>query len=442
MSVRLSGLINDLRRPIDARRLAWLRILLGGLLAYEALAILSRGDARLFSSEIFHLAYYGFGWVTPLSESGMVAVLVILALAGLCVAIGLGYRASTIVAASLWTYLFLIEKTFFLNHWYLIAILAWLLVAVPADGEFSLDNVLASRNARTTAPAWTIRIFQLQLFIVYVFAGIAKLNPDWLTGRTMTTFLADHSAPFVASTLSHAPIPLLMAVGSAAFDLCIAFLLFWRPARIPALCVLIFFHGANALLFDVGQFPLLGFIASFVFLRPDGIMLPAPWRKQADSEREATTERTLSPITAAILVLFFSFQLLFPLRHFLYKGDVLWTGEGYFFSWRMLARDDLVGKAELLVTDQDTGSISTFRAEDVLIPQQTPDVYEDPDMLLQVVRELERQLAEAGHANVSIRAGIPFAINGGDFGLYADPTVDLTKVERTLGHAEWLNDRP
>jgi hypothetical protein len=310
---------------------------------------------------------------------------------------------------------------------------------IPADREFSADNAIFSRNATTTVPAWTVRMIQLQLIIVYVYAGIAKLNPDWLAGRTMTAFFTDHSNEFAANMLSVPPIPLLMGLGSAAFDLTIAFLLFWKPARVPALCALIFFHGMNAALFNVGQLPLLGLVASFIFLRPDDLPVPAPWRRAAENAGTAI-QRSLGPVRVTLLSAFFLFQLLFPFRHLLYEGDVLRTGEGYFFSWRMLARDSVVGKAELLIVDHDSGLTSTFRPEDVLVPQQTPDMYEDPDMLLQLVQELQQQLASDGHGNVSIYAGIPYAINGGPFGLYADPTIDLTKIPRRLGHAEWLND--
>ena len=51
---------------------------------------------------------------------------------------------------------------------------------VPAHRSFSMDVLRNPALEVATAPAWTINIFKLQLGIVYFFAGLAKLNPDWL----------------------------------------------------------------------------------------------------------------------------------------------------------------------------------------------------------------------------------------------------------------------
>ena len=43
-------------------------------------------------------------------------------------------------------------------------------------------------------------------------------------------------------------------------------------------------------------------------------------------------------MTTTLLGIYVAFQLLVPLRHWLYPGDVNWTDEGHRFSWRMKLR--------------------------------------------------------------------------------------------------------
>lgn len=452
LRARTAALIARLRRPLDGRQLAWLRVCFGAAMLYEPVAIMLRGDTRIFSDEIDHFSYYGFGWVHALPQSGMQFLFMLLAVSAVGLMTGLLYRLSAIVTAGIWTYVFLIEKTFFLNHWYLLLILAWLFVFVPAGRELSLDNVLFGRKPVTTVPTWALRIFQLQFIIVYFYAGLAKLTPDWLHGRTMRMLLAnDQASPLIGGLVRDPHFLQAVAVSGALFDLSIAFLLFWKPARIPALILLVVFHLTNLNLFSVGLFPYIGLVATFILLRPDGVRIFAPWRRAANADAtttepvavDAAPRKMPSWLSAAgftLLGLHVAFQLLFPLRHHLYEGPVTWTGEGYQFAWHMLATSRWVGLAEFRIVNAKTGAQASFSAEDVLIPQQTPDVYLDPDLILQVVDRLERTMASIGMKDVAIYAGIPVSKNGGPFVPFVDPTFDLTTAKRGLGHKPWITD--
>ena len=56
-----------------------------------------------------------------------------------------------------------------------------------------------------------------------------------------------------------------------------------------------------------------------------------------------------------LFILFFALQLLVPLRHFLYPGDVFWTQEGYRFSWQMYLRDNDAARTMFHVVDPASG---------------------------------------------------------------------------------------
>src|SRR5690606_9919756 len=80
----------------------------------------------------------------------------------------------------LFTYVELIDKTYYLNHYYFISIVGFLLIWLPANRAVSLDARLNPVLASWQVPAWTVNILKLQLGIVYFYAGLAKINPDWL----------------------------------------------------------------------------------------------------------------------------------------------------------------------------------------------------------------------------------------------------------------------
>ena len=59
--------------------------------------------------------YYGFEWIKPLEGNLMYVVFGILAIAALCIALGLFYRASAILFFLVFTYVELIDKTNYLS---------------------------------------------------------------------------------------------------------------------------------------------------------------------------------------------------------------------------------------------------------------------------------------------------------------------------------------
>src|SRR5690606_9862731 len=114
---------------------------------------------------------------------------------------GVGFRLVTPLLAVGVTYIQLLDVSIYLNHYYLVALLAWLLSFAPAHRIWSVDCWLAAvwrrgvaarsstvsdvAGSQAAAPPTTIAVFWLYLFrvqvgIVYVCAGLAKMQSDWL----------------------------------------------------------------------------------------------------------------------------------------------------------------------------------------------------------------------------------------------------------------------
>ncbi len=154
--------------------------------------------------------------------------------------------------------------------------------------------------------------------------------------------------------------------------------------------------------------------------------------------------QSVSPSKAAklallgFIIVWFSFQILFPLRHLLYPGSPSWNEEGHRFSWQMKLRDKRT-RAVFTVRDPATGTEWDITPRDLLLRHQAGKVGSRPDMVLQYAHYIARLFDEQeGIENVEVRARVCASLNGRPAQLLYDPEVDLTKIERNLAHADWV----
>src|ERR1041384_2796149 len=145
----LHRVAEHLLRPTDFAWLAGFRVLYGLTLALSMLRFcLSGWIERFFVEPGFHFKYWGFEWVTPLSATGMHALFVVLIGVALAVAAGAAFRLTAPMLAAGLSYIQLIDVSTYLNHYYLAALLAWLLAMSPAHRRWSVDAWLARRLGR------------------------------------------------------------------------------------------------------------------------------------------------------------------------------------------------------------------------------------------------------------------------------------------------------
>src|SRR5690606_7392997 len=143
-------MLEHLTRPVDAAWLAVLRMAFGALLAVSMLRFLVYGWVdRLLLDPSFHFKYWGFEWVEPLPGPAMHALFWVMLVLSLTMAAGFAFRLSALGLAAGLTYVQLIDVSTYLNHYYLAALLVWLLSVSPAHRIWSLDAWLARRRQGT-----------------------------------------------------------------------------------------------------------------------------------------------------------------------------------------------------------------------------------------------------------------------------------------------------
>ncbi|HXB55574.1 MAG TPA: HTTM domain-containing protein [Vicinamibacteria bacterium] len=438
---RLRALAARAFAPVDAASLVCFRVAFGAVMAWETVRYFRNGwIAADYIEPGFHFKYLGFDWVRPWPGVGMYVHFAVLSLAVLGVALGFAYRLNAVVFFLGFTYIFLLDQAYYLNHFYLIVLLALSLVFLPVRGALSLDAVLRPRLRSDTAPAWALWLLRVQIGIPYVYGGLAKLNHDWLRGEPMRMWLAERTQlPLLGRFFTEEWMVFAFAYGGLLLDLLIVPFLLWSRTRLWAFIVGLAFHGLNSVLFEIGVFPWLMMAATTIFFPPEWprrLGLLPPRRQAGPDPTVANPPRGRWPILAAVAA-YLAVQVLVPLRHYAYPGNVSWTEEGHRFSWHMRLRDK-ESDARFLVTDLDQGATWTVEPSAYLTERQARVMAGRPDMILQFAHHLAGELRRSGHSQVEVRARVMASLNGRPPQLLVDPDVDLARQPRGLAPAPWI----
>ena len=166
---------------MDAASLAVFRIVFGLVGVFVVARFFAYGwIGELYIEPTHHFTYLGYGWIKPWPGWGMNAHFAVLGLLAVGIAAGYRYRLCALLFFIEFAYVELLDKAAYLNHYYFAALVSLLMVFLPLNRSLSVDAWLKSRTLWDTVPVGALWLLRGQLGAVYVFAGIAKLNADWL----------------------------------------------------------------------------------------------------------------------------------------------------------------------------------------------------------------------------------------------------------------------
>ena len=439
------------KRPVSADSVAAFRIAYGLLVAYGSIRFLAKGwVGALYLEPANHLTYPGFEWVRPLAAPWMHLHMVALAGLGLCIAVGYRHRLAAALFVVGFTYTELIEASLYLNHYWFVTLAGLLLWLLPVGCRWSLDAALGRVAAAPVVPAGAVWALRAQVAVVYGFAGLAKLNPDWLfEAQPLRLWLADRThLPLIGPLLDEPAVAYLASWWGVFFDCTVVGWLLWRRSRPWAYAALVVFHLATAALFQIGIFPWVMILAALVFFAPD-------WpRRLASAARAAQTARTARAVSGsfgreeepapamgrvrlALLGLLAVVQLILPLRHYAIDGNVRWTEEGYYLAWRVMLTEK-AGHVEYAVTDPSTGNTWTADPDLVLTDWQAAHAATRPDMVHATARLIADHYRRQGVIDPEVRADAWVTMNGRPAHRLIDPEVDLAAHPRTNLPSDWI----
>jgi len=428
--------IKWLRQPTSILPLVIFRVIFGVLMFFSTLRFILKGWIHEFYiAPEFHFTYLGFEWVRPLPSIGMYIVFGALLVLTVCITVGFFYRFSMISFFLLFTYIELLDKTYYLNHYYFISLLSFLLIWLPLHRAYSIDVWRNPESQLMEVPRWATAAIQLQVGIVYFFAGIAKLKPHWLfDAMPLTIWLrASVDFPLLGQFFDESWVHYGMSWAGAAYDLTIPFLLLWSRTRPLAYIGVIGFHVMTALLFPIGVFPWMMIAVTLIFFSGEQYewffrhFQMQPRREQALAEKPHPLP--LSRWVLGVIAIFFVVQILVPLRHWLYPGDVMWTEEGYRFSWNVMLAEK---SGFALFRIQDGEREWLVFPNEYLTPQQEHQMSFQPDMILQFAHFLETEFAKQGQDDVRITVDSYVSLNGSSSQRLVHSDVDLTQIASNL----------
>lgn len=400
-------------------------------------------DDYLLSRPIL-FKYPGFEWVSLWPGNWLYVHFGLMAVLALMVALGLFYRLAIILLTLCFGYVFLLDQALYLNQYYLLLTLAFLLCFMPAERGYSLDSVRRRQPLISSVPLWNIQALRLQMELMLIFAGLVKVNPDWLRGEPLSLWLMQRSdIPLIGSWLSTPGLGQAASLVVIALHLVGAPLLLWRKTRLAVFLLYLLFHISNSWLFHIGLFPWITLAGTLLFFDPDW---PRQiWRGLENSHMPEFTQPVSKPFlfrvrsfTFLVLVIFFVLQVLVPMRGFLYPGRASWTGEGDWFAWRMKL-DAKTCDSTFAVVDRKAGWRRDVDPKEILSKRQSELMTRNPDMILQFARYLERDAPEgADRDDFEVSARIFCSLNGREPQLLIDPDFDLTSADSSWRHYDWI----
>ncbi len=451
-----SGSLTRLRgaasRSVPADSVAAFRIGFGLLAAIGSIRFLARGwvDA-LYLEPAHHLTYAGLGWVQPWPSPWMHLHVILLAVLGLCVAVGYRTRLSAglFLVGFAWTEA--IDAALYLNHYWFMTLAAALLVLLPVGHHWSVDAATGRVPARPLVPMGVVGVLRAQLAVVYLFAGLAKLNGDWLLrAQPLGLWLADRAdVPLIGPTLGQPAVAAIASWSAAAFDLSIVGWLLWRRSRPIAWTAVVVFHLVTGALFAIGLFPLVMIVGTLIFFEPDWprrLLTSVVARGRSGGGRRRSNgwvdDRSISTVSAPVvgaLVALAAVQLILPLRHYAIDGNVRWTEEGYYLAWRVMLTDK-AGYATYEITDPTTGEWWLATPDLVLTDWQANAAAIRPDLIHATAHLLADHYVDEGRPMVEVRADAWVSMNGGPRQRIVDPAVDLAAHDRGQVPDGWILD--
>lgn len=445
-------MLNSLYKSSHIAPLVSFRIILGAILFLGLIRFAWMGWIdELYIQPNYFFGYYGLEWIKPLPGMGMYLVFGIMALSFLGIAFGFYYRLSSISAFVLFTYVELIDKSNYLNHYYAVSIFLFLLIFIPAHRYFSIDAWRKPEISTSTTPQWTIGILKFQILIIYFFAGLAKINADWLLeAMPLKIWLPSKSdIAIFGPLLSEEWLAYLFSWFGMIYDLSIPFLLLYKKTRKIAFAFVLIFHLSTWILFPIGMFPFIMIGISTLFFSIEyhqrfihffqKLLNPLVKIKPIIPQNSFPLKGQKTKL--AILGLFFMIQLILPLRYLSYAGDLFWTEQGYRFSWRVMLMEK-AGYVIFHVKDPETGRKWEVNNYDFLCKNQEKMMSTQADMILQFAHHLDEHYQSQGIKNPEIRAEAYVSLNGSISQLYLDPKVDLTEVQESFSQKDWILPSP
>lgn len=438
---------HNLFAPVDISAVVLFRISFGFIMFWEVTRYF-RHDwiYRYWVEPSWNFAYGPFHF-SPMGDTAMHALWVILGILALFICFGFLYRISTILFFCGFTYTYLLEQGRYLNHFYLVVLLSFVLIFIPANRYYSIDAKIWKNIKSPVIESWCLWLVRFMIAVPYFFGGIAKINPDWLQGYPLRIWLlSDTDFPIIGPYFTEYWMILVMSYSGLFLDLFIVPALLWKKTRKVGFIAIALFHVMNSELFTIGIFPWFMMLATTLFFDPSW---PRNFRNFIKNQNKLVISKEdlfqfenyvtgvkRKPILIG-LAIFCGLQIVLPFRHLAIPGNVHWTEEGHRYSWHMKLRSKR-GYTTFFVKDKQNGETTEVDLYSYLQDWQIDDMDGKPYMIWEFADFLKEEYSLMG-IEIEVYVDALASLNGRKYQHIIDPNVDLTQQSKPyFGYASWI----
>ncbi len=416
MTLTLASLKERLFHPVSIYPLVALRLCFGSAMALWALVMMVSGHVgQLYKDTTIHFPFKGLEWIRPMPYEFMLLVFSALIIAALFMAAGWFFRRATLLFILLFSYIAFCDKAAYLSYYSFVILIAFMLLVSPAHRLFSLDLLRKPQIRVDYAPHWLLLAFKLQVVMLFFFAGMAKLNYDWLfTGLPITLWLQDVFISFgwsAAVLISNPWIGISLSWALVLFDFILPHFLMDTRTSKKAFWVVVLVQVPGMLIFPTGMFPLLVLLMCTVFFPHQPIHLLVSkisyflydffqfkgevFNPGGVFVLQYKMER-LFPVLAA---LYFSIQVLLPVYLFLSWGSFQWANKAFHFSWDLQVNQNRNPNIEFIKVNRLQGNIEPIEVDHLINAFQKKRMASDPEMLETFLIALEHNAVAPSKGN-------------------------------------------
>ena len=435
-------------QPVDISSLIFFRISFGLIMLWEMIVYFYMdwiNENYIYPS--FHFKYQYFEWVKPFDSLGMHIVFFIMTISCLSIIFGYFYRVGSSFLFIGQLYIFLIDQSYYNNHFYLVCLLTPLIMIIPMNSSFSLDVYWNNHKKQNNLPFIWLWLLRFHMGLVYFYGGIAKLDPGWLDGSaTAELMVLANKGTLFERILELEWGSKFYSWSGLFFDLFITFFLLNKSFRPYAFIIALFFHLHNSYVFHIGIFPWLAITLTALFFQPDFpkkifLYLNLHYFK-SNSFKNSASKRTkiihVNSFVKSFIIFYIIVQLIIPFRHLLHPGKTSWHEVDHYFSWRMMLRQK-VTKIRFNIIHPQTGEKRYADLSDYLSPSQIQHFPGNPGMILQFAHFLDRLVKINTDFDPIITSDILVSLNGRPFKTLVDPKLDLSEIKPFEPAFNWIN---
>lgn len=417
--------------PVSLYPMIAFRLAFGIAMAMWAIFMMVSGTVEeFFIRPEFYFSYPKFTWLQPLPGIGMYLVFMLLIATALMIFFGYYFRVGAILFTILFTYITLVDRAGYLSYYYYVLLLSFMLSISPANRLFSIDLIRNSSIRVDYVPRWSILAFKMQVAMVFFFAGMAKMNHDWLNeGRPVNLWLKSLSGSELGlfpESLSVGYFPVLVSWLLIMFDFIIPHFLFDRRTASGAVVFVIMMQALALFLFPAGFFPVLiafscliflpesrvnKFLSRIAYFMYDIFEFKNDVFNPGGSYLLQYRKKRLFPL---LLALFFGLQILLPVGLFLNWGSGRWADSAFRFSWDIRIHEKR-GKVNFLVHEHDSENRYSVPLEKYLTQHQIRVMAEDSSLIHQFAEHfIENHHNEIAKGAYTLTTNSLVSLNGSE----------------------------